>query len=244
MLGGILVLLFNLTQPAMAQSNCIKLEGLNLGCVSSIDHSCFLNKKVDEKNSPCRYVSEPSTQWRVEAPISFKCKSATSTTVCPPRVCNPDGCVQPPCTTTSECTEYQPPSCDETCVKCFSNVVNANVGISKGCIICTREMCPDERDKIATAKCPTKYNNMILHNGDKCSSDSRCPTTAVDPLGQTHTVIINRNTCPPPIMPEEPPEPPNPKDCPWKVDQRSSTGCERIQCSNQNPQAEPNCVDP
>jgi hypothetical protein len=242
---GILVILVNLIlSAAWAQNNCVMLEGLNLGCVSSIDHSCFMNKKVDKPSEPCRYVGSPATQWRVEGPISFNCKSSRNIRECPPQVCNSDGCTQPPCTERSECLEYFRPICDETCVKCFNDVINVNVGVSRGCIICTRRPCPDEEPAMARVKCPPRYNNLVNNAGQKCSSDSRCPETATDPLGVVHPVEIRRGTCPPPEMPEAPREEEDPKHCPWKVDQRTATGCERIKCDNQNPQAAPDCVDP
>ncbi|MCC2677818.1 MAG: hypothetical protein K0R29_394 [Pseudobdellovibrio sp.] len=238
---GILLLFF--AEFTFAQSSCIKLENLSLGCVSSIDHSCFRNKKLDESMQPCRYVAEPNTMWRVEAPISFHCKSSESTTSCTPEVCNGDKCTPPICVTKSECVEYFPPTCDEQCVTCFDQVVLVNVGVTKGCIICTRNECPDEVPARAKTFCPSKYNNMINSPAQKCSTESRCPTTAVDNLGRNHEVIIRRGTCPPPQMPPEP-TPEQPIDCPWKVDERTENGCERIRCDNQNPSAAPGCVDP
>lgn len=240
-LVGILILFF--AHVVVAQNSCIKLEGLNLGCVSSIDHGCFRNKKVDERTSPCRYVSAPNTMWRVEAPVSFKCKSSSETRICPPEQCNADGCIKPACIVKSECVEYFPPTCDEQCVACFDQVVIVNVGISKGCIVCTRNPCSDEIPALARTFCPSKYNNMINSPAQQCSTDQRCPTTAVDPNGQSHEVIVRRGTCPPPQMPPEP-TPEMPLDCPWKVDERTQTGCERIRCDNQNPSAAPGCVDP
>lgn len=236
------ILIFLFISSAYAQNSCVMLEGLNLGCVSSVDHSCVLNKKVDETKSPCRYVGSPDVQWRVEAPIAFHCKSSRQTVTCYPQVCNADGCVSPPCTTASECTEYQPPSCAETCIKCFQEVVNVNVGLAKGCIVCTRKSCADEPPVVPI--CPATYNGLVHYSGEKCSSDSKCPTTAVDPLGKTHPVTIYKGSCPSGEMPQPPPPIPPPMDCPWKVDQRTATGCERIKCDNRNPEAEPGCVDP
>lgn len=230
---AILTLLFNLNlNIAQAQNNCLLLEGLNLGCVSSVDHSCYLNKKVDDPKATCQYVGSPNTAWRVEGPIAFACKSSRNTRICPPQVCNLDGCVQPPCVTTSECIEYQPPSCQETCVACFDEVVSINAGIKKGCIICTRKACADEPPAVVV--CPSTYNGLVNATAEKCSADSRCPANATDPLGVTHPVTINRNTCPPKTMPQ-PPAQPVPKDCPWKVDKRSETGCEPIDADNMNP---------
>lgn len=217
---------------ASAQNNCLLLEGLNLGCVSSVDHSCFRNKMVDNPKASCQYVGDPATSWRVEGPIAFHCKSSTNTTVCPPKQCNPDGCVTPPCVTTSECTEYQPPLCQETCVGCFNQVVTVKAGIEKGCIVCTRPYCADEPP--ASVLCPATYNGLVHSPADKCAADSRCPTTATDPLGKVHPVTISRNTCPTPTMPNPVVNPP-PKDCPWKVDKRTATGCEAIEPDNQNP---------
>jgi hypothetical protein len=225
------------------QNNCIMLEGINLGCVSSIDHSCFINKKLDLHNEPCPYVGSPNTMWRVEAPISFHCKSTRTNTFCPPQQCNADGCIQPPCVTTSECVEYMPPACSEECVKCFDEVVNVNIGTAAGCIICTRNMCPDEMDHQAKLYCPATYNGLVNYQGLKCSTEAKCPTSAVDPLGVVREVTINRGTCPPPELPPVP-TPVVPKDCPWKLDERSDTGCERIRCDNMNPSAPPGCVDP
>jgi len=182
--------------------------------------------------------------YRVEAPIAFHCKSTRTNTYCPPRECNgTDACIQPPCVTTSECIEYMPPACSEECVKCFDEVVNVNVGIAKGCIICTRNYCPDEEPHRAKLYCPATYNGLVNFQGLKCSAESHCPTTAVDPLGVSREVTINRGTCPPPDMPPIP-TPQVPTDCPWKVDERSDTGCERIRCDNMNPSAPPGCVDP
>lgn len=226
---NMLLLILNISY---AQSGCIQLEGLNLGCVSSVDHSCYMNKKIDRPNDPCHYVGSPANAWRVEGPIAFHCKSSRQTTTCPPKVCNADGCVQPPCTTTSECIEYFPPSCQETCTVCFNEEVTINAGISKGCIVCTRKPCADE--PLVETLCPTTYNGLVLHGSQKCSSDSHCPTTATDPLGVVHTVNINKGACPEAKMPEIPP-PPNPKDCPWKVDKRTATGCEAIDPDNRNP---------
>lgn len=203
-----------------------------MGCVSSVDHSCFKNKMVNNPKATCQYVGSPGTSWRVEGPIAFHCKSSRDTTVCPPKQCNPDGCVQPPCVTSSECIEYQPPSCQETCVACFNDVVSVNAGLEKGCIVCTRPYCADEPP--ASTICPPTYNGLVNYIAEKCSTDQHCPATATDPLGVTQPVTITRNTCPEPKMPE-PQTPPAPKDCPWKVDKRSQTGCEPIDPDNQNP---------
>ncbi len=226
---GFLILILNFSY---AQNTCLLLEGLNLGCVSSVDHSCFINKKVDNPKAPCSFVGSPATSWRVEGPIAFHCKSSRETKICPPLVCNLDGCVQPPCVITSECSEYQPPSCQETCVSCFNEVVTINGGLQKGCIVCTRKYCADE--PMALTVCPQTYNGLVNYPGEKCSADNHCPATATDPLGKTHPVAITKNTCPTPNMPEPPPVL-VPKDCPWKADKRSATGCEPIDPDNQNP---------
>lgn len=198
--------------------NCLKLENIEIGCVPSIDHTCRRNNSVDKPNVPCQYVARPGAFLRVEGPIAWKCKSEKVDRTCN-QVCNSDGC-QEVCTTTSECLEYYPPICDEECVDCFEEVTTQNVGVSRGCIICTRLPCEDERPRLAATSCPAKFNGMIHHDGQKCSSDRRCDDTAVDPNGVTHQVTGRRPTCQPKPMPPEPREG-DPLNCPWKIDERT-----------------------
>lgn len=229
----LVVATFLFSYSAFGQNSCMVLEGINLGCVSSVDHSCRMNKKVDEPRSRCSYVGSPGVQWRVEGPISFVCESWTQTIIHHPRVCNGEVCVTPPPTITSTCVRYQPPICEETCIKCFNEVVEVPAGRSRGCIVCTRPKCQDEPD--VSSACPPTYNGLVNHLAQKCSADIRCPTSAVDPNGVTHPVTVRRGTCPPAVMPPIPPDPPEPQHCPWKVDERSRTGCEPISPDNRNP---------
>lgn len=209
--------------------NCIQIEGLNLGCVSSVDHVCKMNKSSDLKID-CAYGAGWASRWRVEGPIAFACKSYKITTIeekipakgcCPGMACVPgDTCVAAHVNkvTSSECESYQPPSCAESCVGCYEDVQTFNVGISRGCTICTRQACADEPP--ASAYCPAHPPMVFLGQAKKCSTDERCPATAIDPLGNIHTVI-KKSSCN--IGPA--PTPPSPgvigKYCPWKLDSRT-----------------------
>jgi len=188
---------------------------------------------VNNPKGNCRYVGEPSTMYRVEAPISFKCKSYKNTETCVQNPSGPDA-GGTTCTTTSECVEYLPPSCDETCIPCFNQVVENNVGISKGCIVCTRPECPDEIEARLATQCPIYFEGMPLGMGDKCSTSQRCPKQAVNPkTGALTDVTIRTTSCQPPELPK--PKEFTVRDCPWKVDKRSQTGCEPIDPDNRNP---------
>lgn len=214
---------------ASGNFNCLQLEGIHIGCVSSVDHGCFRNRAVDNPKAQCNYVGGPSTSLRVEGPIAFHCKSSTSTKVCTKNT-GTDSKGET-CVTTSECVEYQPPSCQETCVPCYDQVVAANIGLERGCIVCTRKYCGDEPP--AELACPPSYNGMPNGIGQKCSSPQHCPTTAIDPLGHSHPVTITTGSCNPPQLP--PPATGAPKYCPWKVDKRTHDGCEPIDPDNVNP---------
>lgn len=229
---GILILLsINL----YAAGACIELEGINIGCVSSVDHGCFMNKAVNKNNDPCHYVGSPNTMYRVAGPIAWSCKSSKNTTVCSEDKGNGDKSGTT-CVTSSECVEYFQPSCSEQCVPCFDNVVTENTGTSKGCIICNRKPCADELPRLTKTTCPHRNSTgMPLGSGDKCSSDTRCPKTAIPPNGGAPMdVIIRKGQCSPPKLPD-PPIRPEPLLCTWKVDKRSATGCEPIEPDNRNP---------
>lgn len=232
-----LALLLLLSNIALAQNYCLLLEGLNIGCVPSVDHTCKRNKMVDNKNALCNYVGDPGTSYRVEGPIKWSCETAVTTTT-ETEVCDADGCKKVR-VTTSTCTKYYPPLCNEECVPCFNQVVSAAIGHEKGCIVCTRAYCPDEPG--AQTSCPSSNNGLPLGSGEKCTTPQRCPTSAVDPLGNTHPVTVTTGNCSPPQLPQPPP-PTVLKDCPWKVDKRSggtttnpAGGCEPIDPDNQNP---------
>jgi hypothetical protein len=204
---------------------CISLEGLQIGCVASFDHTCSRNVMIDRDDAPCYYVGKPATFLRVEAPIAWRCKSSRETRVCRPSGASGESSGEI-CTTHSECLEYYPPSCDEECVPCFETVVQKQTGLSRGCLVCTREYCPDEPE-VTTACAPT-FGDLVAGTGTRCSSGSRCPTTAIDPLGKSHTVKVrSARGCEPPQLPE-PKDIPRPQHCPWTVDTRSATGCEPI----------------
>lgn len=234
-----MILLLQFWQIAFAQSGCIELEGLNLGCVSSVDHGCFRNVSVNKPDAACTYVADPGAMYRVEGPVAWACKSHRNTETCTEQV-TPDG-VKRICTTSSQCVEYYPPSCSEACRPCFNRVETAGIGLERGCFICTRKPCADE--PLAQKACPPTYNDMVLGSSQKCSGDERCPTTAIDPLGNSHSVTVRRPTeCKPPDMPPKPPVSPAPLWCPWKVDKRSRAsegkpagGCEPIDPDNRNP---------
>lgn len=219
---------FFLTAGAVAGVDCIQIEGLNLGCVSSIDHTCKMNRATD-KIGDCTYGGGWAARYRVEGPISFRCKSTrnwTTEEIIPPSgCCGQPGCDQ--CTPErkviiqhSECTEYYPPSCSEACVGCYENVQTLANGITRGCVICTRTYCGDEPR--AETYCPAIEGKTLLGGGKKCSSDERCPTTAVDPLGKSHPVTVSGpSKCDPGPEPI-PPEPGKiPSYCPWKSDKRT-----------------------
>jgi len=208
--------------------NCLEIEGVNIGCTTAQAHSCYLNKKV-EGEAVCRYAANYSTYYRVEGIIDFQCKSWDNKSVTN-TVCNADGC-QTTTTTTKTCTQYLPPVCNEECIGCFDNLVKANIGVSRGCIVCTREYCSDE--PVASVYCPKTYQGMKRTRLMQCGTPSRCPATATDPLGAQHNVRIVSGQCP-----EEPIEnfsETMPQHCPWKVDKRSATGCEPIEEDNRNP---------
>lgn len=229
------VLLLVIAMNTFADSGCLEIEGINIGCVSSVDHSCFINKAVDMKNSTCYYVGSPSTMMRTEGPIAWSCKSSKNTTVCSENKGNGDQSGTS-CHTVSECLEYSPPICNETCVSCFDQIVAENVGVTKGCIICTRKPCADEVDRLSKSSCPL-YNSagMPLGNGIKCSAGSRCPKSATPPNGGAPmAVTVNTGSCGPAELPK-PQATPTPLLCPWKVDTRSDAGCEPIAPENKNP---------
>lgn len=214
-----LFVIFSSEAFAQNSSRCIRLENLEIGCVPSVDHSCYMNKAVD-KVSSCKYVGSPGTSIRAEGPIAWNCASSTNTRTCT-QVCNDDSCEER-CVTRSVCTVYQSPVCQETCVQCFNQVVVANVGINRGCIVCTRALCADEYPRQARTVCPPVYNGMPKANGETCAASTRCPTTAIDPNGVSHTVTVNGpGNCQPQPLPEPPPELPEPLLCPWKVDERT-----------------------
>lgn len=255
--------LLNVANVAFAEVgglNCIQIEGLNLGCVSSVDHSCKMNRAADSKVD-CAYGGGWASRYRVEGPIQFNCKSYKNTTTtenvpargcCPGMACVPGDTCSPARTVTtthSECLQYEDPVCAESCVGCFENVQTFPVGISRGCIVCTRQSCGDEPP--AQISCPDVPGLTLLGSAKKCSGDERCPTTAVDPLGQSHGVRINTSCNAGPA-----PSPSAPgaigKYCPWKSDQRtggsatadegipaSSGKCECITEDNWNPNAGP-----
>lgn len=217
---------------AFAQSlNCLQLENINIGCVSSIDHSCKRNLAIDDPKAACTYVGEPSVSYRVEGPISFVCKSYKNTQICDGGSGNNDQ-TGTNCRTVSECLEYFPPTCKLQCVPCFNRVETHQIGTTRGCIVCTRKPCPDE--KIRTT-CPTSYDGMPLGPNAKCSSNQVCPETKLnEKTGTTHAVTVIKGVCEPPELPIIQPPMPPPELCVWKVDKRSSTGCEPIEPDNQN----------
>lgn len=214
----------NKTVAEVGGLNCIQIEGLNLGCVSSVDHSCKMNKASDSKTAECAYGGGWKSRWRVEGPIQFNCKSYKTTTT--EEMIPAKGCGVPGDTcfaahiervTHSECQDYQPPVCAESCVGCYEDVQTFPIGISRGCVICTRQSCGDE--PAGSRYCPERPPLAALGLAKKCSSNERCPTTAIDPLGKSHTVII-KSAC-------NPGSPPPAtagvlgKHCPWKTDQRT-----------------------
>ncbi len=229
--------LFFIDSISWADQGCIELEGINLGCVSSIDHSCYLNKAVDKTGEPCRYVAEPKTMYRVEGPIAWNCKSSRNTTICEETGGNGEQSGTN-CRTVSECLEYYPPSCTETCTSCFGRIVTENIGISRGCLICTREPCADEKPRLVKSTCPYYNSQGMPYVGSPmtCSGESRCPSTAIPPNGGAPMEVrVNTRTCPAPELPKLPTTPPPmPQLCIWKVDKRSATGCEPIEESNRN----------
>lgn len=227
-----IILAFTIWIPLESKATCIELEGINIGCVSSVDHSCKKNVAVDNKNAPCNFVGSPNVMYRVEAPISWRCKSSRNVEVCTDKPGNNDQSGRD-CRTHSECIEYFPPTCQETCVPCFDVVVTENSGEQKGCIVCTRKKCPDEPD--AQTVCPAFSSQGLPRGpGNKCSSSQSCPTTAIPPTGgPAMDVIVNRGNCQPPKLPE-PQGLPSPQACPWKIDNRSVDGCEPIEESNRN----------
>lgn len=200
---------------------CLPLEGLNLGCVASVDHSCKKNKALYNPAKECYYVGEPSTSIRVEGPIAFHCAATESTETCTETI-GENGSIHRECRTTSRCVRYQAPFCEETCVPCYNKVVSANIGMAAGCIICTRRPCDDEKDFLVKGTCPNWYNGMPKGPPQRCSGAQRCPTTAIDPNGVTHQVTIQSSPCPPPSLPNPPLEDPErPPRCPWKRDERT-----------------------
>ncbi len=207
--------------------DCIQLEGLNLGCVSSVDHSCKMNKATDMKVD-CAYGDTWRARFRVEGPIQWNCKSYETTftpEVIPAKGC-PVGCdTYTPETTKliphSVCEKWEDPVCAESCVGCYENVLTSPVGTERGCTICTRQRCADE--PLSQISCPPGPNGMnLLGAAKKCSTDERCPKTAVDNKQILHNVIIKGPTsCEP--GPAPPPASPMAigKYCPWKTDQRT-----------------------
>lgn len=212
-----------------ADMRCLSIEGLRLGCVPSTVHSCVKNKKVDDRESICKY----GKNWRglimaQSGPIQFYCSSYKTEQVIEQ---TPEG---PITRTVSTCIAYQTPTCDEICTGCWNDYTDRYVGISRGCIICTRKPCPDEPN--VTMYCPSMYlDYQLTGEAPRCAAATRCPNIAQDPLGKVHNVIIRTPaSC-------NPPQPPKLPDavlgghCPWKDDRRTKTGCEPIDPDNVNP---------
>ncbi|HPI41414.1 MAG TPA: hypothetical protein PLJ21_11460, partial [Pseudobdellovibrionaceae bacterium] len=236
LLFKIKVLILILSSPYLwAAGSCLELEGINLGCVSSIDHTCTRNIAVNSPNTACHYVGDPNVSYRVEGPIAFNCKSSKNTTVCKKNEGNGDQAGET-CVTHSECYEYFPPTCRETCIPCFDTIVTEKIGVSKGCLICTRKPCADEKERLLISTCPIQNSlGMPLGPNNKCSSNSLCPKSATPPNGGPEMpVTIIKGSCEPPKLPINVNQPP-PKLCIWKVDKRSATGCEPIEPENLNP---------
>lgn len=242
---------------SFADKNCLEIEGLKLGCVTAVDHSCYRNVAVPVKKFNCQYAADPSTAFRAEGPVAFNCKSSKVVKVCEKDIGNGDQTGEK-CTTKSECLEFYPPTCKETCVPCFEKVVNSDVGLSAGCIICTRKPCPDEQPYLSNNTCPYYLDSnpiaekrLTLINAQECSNMQRCPTTAIVPSGpkqgEVVSVVISKDSCEKPKMPKYPEDNKlqNPRLCLWKEDERGDdipgepldnrTNCKKkISCKNSN----------
>jgi len=250
---GILLIAYS----TFADKSCLEIEGLKLGCVTSVDHSCYRNVAIPLRKISCKYTADPSTAYRAEGAVAFNCKSSKTVKVCEKDTGNGDQ-IGEKCTTRSECLEFYPPTCKEECVPCFEKIVSADVGWSAGCIICTRKPCPDEEPFLSTNTCPYYLDSnadpekrLTLNSGLECSSMLRCPSTAIVPSGpkqgEVVSVVINRGSCEKPKMPKYPEDNKlqNPKLCLWKDDERGddisgepvnnrSNCSKKIACKNSN----------
>jgi hypothetical protein len=245
------LILYNF-QSFGADTSCIILEGISIGCVPSTDHMCNLNKNPENdgiKAGTCHYfpkgafdpppASDPYFDTITSAgagPIKFNCQTAAPGAACGGgEVGNcPDG----------ECAIYFQPTCSEGCTWCIKDE-KTEQGLAKGCINCTRGYCPDEPQP--TVSCPS---NPIGSDGKpdlnylipdqkypRCSANNACPRALRAPGGKpcvdtqgnlqmTADGLCIVNVPPSDCQPRQQLKRLNGgivgESCPWKIDNRTA----------------------
>ncbi len=232
LISGFLFHFHSNAQAPASNGKCIRLEQIEIGCVPSTIHVCFVNKNV---NSPaqCDYVANYATHWKaMDGPIDWKCASAW--------VYEPDRDPRTPegsqfsRTPKKTCPVYENPTCAEVCEGCWNEQISPLVGVSAGCIICTRPKCNDEPEPTMTCPLTNQGKRWVAAyeaKYPKCGTPRRCLDREVDPNGISRPVTkIQVGDCP--KEPKETNPIVTPSYCPWIADERTEFGCEPIKPAN------------
>lgn len=231
-----LLFLTFISLQAHSQEICIKLESINIGCVPSQSHVCYLNKNIelDGGNGNCKYTKLEMTGQQYEAPtgaIAFYCASEVSETKCEKQ----PGSDNTICTTTTTCKEYSKPVCQEVCILCHKKE-KQEPKTAVGCIVCTRPECQEEKEARPSSYCPAvsstdpeyvipKFSRPLC-GGRRCNPNATDPTKPSEPFpytlpdGSVQEVTINASGCPAPAMVEKGEGGTMQKRCPWIRDPR------------------------